>query len=295
MADEHRSRLGRGLASLIGDVGGEAAQTERPRAQRKVPIEFIKANPRNPRRTFTEAELGELSDSIKQHGVIQPIVVRPAKGAADRFEIIAGERRWRAAQRAGLHEVPIVPVDVSDALALEIAIVENVQREDLNPLEEARGYQALASEFNRSQEDIAKIVGKSRSHVANMMRLTKLPDDVQDLIAAGQLSAGHARALIGVPDPSAAAKRIVAEGLNVRQTEALAHEEGVPERKPQKPRVSADKPPKDADTLALEKRLGDALGMKVVIEDRDGKGTLQVRYSDLDQLDDIIRRLEAGG
>lgn len=295
MADEHRSRLGRGLASLIGDVGGEAAQTERPRAQRKVPIEFIKANPRNPRRTFTEAELGELSDSIKQHGVIQPIVVRPVKGNADRFEIIAGERRWRAAQRAGLHEVPIVPVEVSDALALEIAIVENVQREDLNPLEEARGYHALATEFSRSQDDIAKIVGKSRSHVANMMRLTKLPDDVQDLIAAGQLSAGHARALIGVPDPSAAAKRIIAEGLNVRQTEALAHEEGVPERKPQKPRVSADKPPKDADTLALEKRLSDALGMKVAIEDRDGKGTLQVRYSDLDQLDEIIRRLEAGG
>jgi ParB family chromosome partitioning protein len=298
MADEHRSRLGRGLASLIGDVGGEAAHVERPRAQRKVPIEFIKANPRNPRRTFSDAELGELSDSIKQHGVIQPIVVRPIKGAQDRFEIIAGERRWRAAQRAGLHEVPIVPVEVSDALALEIAIVENVQREDLNPLEEAQGYHALANEFKRSQDEIAKIVGKSRSHVANMMRLTKLPDDVLDLIAAGQLSAGHARALIGVPDPSAAAKRIVAEGLNVRQTEALAHEEGVPERKPQKPRASASitaKPAKDADTLALEKRVSDALGMKVTIEDRDGTGALHIRYADLDQLDDIIRRLEAAG
>ncbi|MGP9813047.1 ParB/RepB/Spo0J family partition protein [Rhodopseudomonas sp. NSM] len=296
MADEHRSRLGRGLASLIGDVGGEAAHVERPRSQRKVPIEFIKANPRNPRRTFSDSELGELTDSIRQHGVIQPIVVRPVKGAQDRYEIIAGERRWRAAQRAGLHEVPIVPVDVSDALALEIAIVENVQREDLNPLEEAQGYHALANEFKRSQEDIAKIVGKSRSHVANMMRLTKLPDDVLDLIAAGQLSAGHARALIGVPDPSAAAKRIVAEGLNVRQTEALAHDEGVPERKPQKPRASANaKPAKDADTLALEKRVSDALGMKVTIDDRDGTGSLQIRYADLDQLDDIIRRLEAGG
>ncbi|MBI5130775.1 MAG: ParB/RepB/Spo0J family partition protein [Rhodopseudomonas palustris] len=296
MADEHRSRLGRGLASLIGDVGGEAAHVERPRGQRKVPIEFIKANPRNPRRTFSDAELSELTDSIKQHGVIQPIVVRPVKGAQDRYEIIAGERRWRAAQRAGLHEVPIVPVDVSDALALEIAIVENVQREDLNPLEEAQGYHALANEFKRSQEDIAKIVGKSRSHVANMMRLTKLPEDVLALIAAGQLSAGHARALIGVPDPSAAAKRIVAEGLNVRQTEALAHDEGVPERKPQKPRASAAaKPAKDADTLALEKRVSDALGMKVTIDDRDGTGSLQIRYADLDQLDDIIRRLEAGG
>ena len=296
MADEHRSRLGRGLASLIGDVGGEATQVERPRAQRKVPIEFIKANPRNPRRTFTDAELGELSDSIKQHGVIQPIVVRPVKGSADRYEIIAGERRWRAAQRAGLHEVPIVPVDVSDALALEIAIVENVQREDLNPLEEALGYQALAAEFNRSQEEIAKIVGKSRSHVANMMRLIKLPDDVKSLIASGELTAGHARALIGLPDPSAIAKRIVAEGLNVRQTEALAHEEGVPERKPQKPRATASaKSVKDADTLALEKRLSDALGMKVTIDDHEGTGTVQIRYADLDQLDDIIRRLEVGG
>ncbi len=296
MADEHRSRLGRGLASLIGDVGGEATQAERPRAQRKVPIEFIKANPRNPRRTFTDAELGELSDSIKQHGVIQPIVVRPVKGSADRYEIIAGERRWRAAQRAGLHEVPIVPVDVSDALALEIAIVENVQREDLNPLEEALGYQALAAEFNRSQEEIAKIVGKSRSHVANMMRLIKLPDDVKSLIASGELTAGHARALIGLPDPSAIAKRIVAEGLNVRQTEALAHEEGVPERKPQKPRAaSGAKTVKDADTVALEKRLSDALGMKVTIDDHEGTGAVQIRYADLDQLDDIIRRLEAGG
>jgi len=296
MADEQRSRLGRGLASLIGDVGGEAAHVERPRAQRKVPIEFIKANPRNPRRNFTDAELGELADSIKQHGVIQPIVVRPVKGANDRYEIIAGERRWRAAQRAGLHEVPIVPVEVSDADALEIAIVENVQREDLNPLEEAQGYHALAAEFKRSQDDIARIVGKSRSHVANMMRLTKLPGDVLALIASGDLSAGHARALINAPDPSAIAQRVVAEGLNVRQTEALAHEEGVPERKPQKPRASASaKPAKDADTLALEKRVSDALGMKVTIDDRDGAGSLQIRYSDLDQLDDIIRRLEAGG
>ncbi|MCG6206151.1 ParB/RepB/Spo0J family partition protein [Rhodopseudomonas sp. HC1] len=296
MADEHRSRLGRGLASLIGDVGGEAAHVERPRGQRKVPIEFIKANPRNPRRNFTDAELSELSDSIKQHGVIQPIVVRPVKGAQDRFEIIAGERRWRAAQRAGLHEVPIVPVDVSDALALEIAIVENVQREDLNPLEEALGYHALANEFKRSQDEIAKIVGKSRSHVANMMRLTRLPEDVQGLIAAGDLSMGHARALIGVPDASAVAKRIIAEGLNVRQTEALAHDEGVPERKPQKPRAAAStKPAKDTDTLALEKRISDALGMKVTIDDQDGAGAVQICYADLDQLDDIIRRLEAGG
>ncbi|NVN85895.1 MAG: ParB/RepB/Spo0J family partition protein [Rhodopseudomonas sp.] len=291
MADEQRSRLGRGLASLIGDVGGEAAHLERPRAQRKVPIEFLKANPRNPRRAFSDAELGELAASIKQHGVIQPIVVRPVKGAQDRFEIIAGERRWRAAQIAGLHEVPIVPVDVSDSDALEIAIIENVQREDLNALEEALGYHALADEFKRSQEDIAKIVGKSRSHVANMMRLTKLPDDVQALIASGQLSAGHARALIGVPDASSAAKRIIAEGLNVRQAEALAHEEGVPERKPQQTRSSKAK---DPDTIALEKRISDALGLKVSVEHRDPGGIVQIKYRNLEQLDEILRRLDSG-
>jgi ParB family chromosome partitioning protein len=290
MADEARSRLGRGLASLIGDVGGEAAHTERPRAQRKVPIEFLKPNPRNPRRAFSDVELGELSDSIKQHGVIQPIVVRPVKGAQDRFEIIAGERRWRAAQSAGLHEVPIVPVDVTDNVALEIAIIENVQRENLNAMEEAQGYHALADEFKRTQDDIAKIVGKSRSHVANMMRLTKLPDDVQALIASGELSAGHARALIGVPDPSMAAKRIVAEGLNVRQAEALAHEEGVPERKPQKAR--ADKAQKDPDTLALERRVSDALGLAVTVDHKNPGGVVQIRYRDLDQLDEILKRLD---
>src|SRR6195256_3396497 len=236
MADEARSRLGRGLASLIGDVGGEAAHLERPRAQRKVPIEFIKPNPRNPRRDFSDAELGELAGSIKQHGVIQPIVVRPVKGAQDRYEIIAGERRWRASQIAGLHEVPIVPVDVGDSDALEIMIIENVQREDLNAMEEAQGYHALTNEFKRSQDEIAKIVGKSRSHVANMMRLTKLPEEVQAYIVSGQLSAGQAGPLVGVADAVAVAKRIVDGGLSARQAEALAHEEGVPERKPQKPR-----------------------------------------------------------
>jgi ParB family transcriptional regulator, chromosome partitioning protein len=291
MAEEARSRLGRGLASLIGDVGGEAAHLERPRAQRKIPIEFLKPNPRNPRREFAESELRELADSIRQHGVIQPVVVRPVRGAQDRFEIIAGERRWRAAQIAGLHEVPIAPVEVSDSDALEIAIIENVQRADLNPMEEAQGYHALAGEFKRSPEDIAKIVGKSRSHVANMMRLTKLPAEVQGYIALGQLSAGHARALIGVPDAAAAAKRIIEEGLNVRQAEALAHGEGVPKRKPQKARGSRSK---DADTVALEKRVSDALGLAVSIDHGDSAGTVHIRYRDLDQLDEIVRRLETG-
>jgi ParB family chromosome partitioning protein len=224
--------------------------------------------------------------------VIQPIVVRPVKGAQDRYEIIAGERRWRASQLAGLHEVPIVPVDVSDSDALEIMIIENVQREDLNAMEEAQGYHALADEFKRSQEDIAKIVGKSRSHVANMMRLTKLPAEVQAYIAKGELSAGHARALIGVPDPLAAAKRIVTEGLNVRQAEALAHDEGVPERKPQKARGGKVK---DPDTVALEKRVSDALGLAVSVNHRDPGGTVQVSYRNLEQLDEVMRRLAKGG
>ncbi|BEV45665.1 ParB/RepB/Spo0J family partition protein [Afipia carboxidovorans] len=293
---EERSRLGRGLASLIGDVGGEAAHVERPaRTPRKVPIEFLKANPRNPRRTFADTELDELSASIKQHGVIQPIVVRAVKGATDRFEIIAGERRWRASQRAGLHEVPIVTLEVTDSAALEIAIIENVQRSDLNAMEEAQGYHALATSYNHSADDIAKLVGKSRSHVANTMRLTKLPDSVQALIAEGKLSAGHARALINAKDPAAAAKQAVEQGLSVRQVEALSHEAGVPARGTQKARgkaSGADK--KDADTLALEKRISDALGLKVSVDHRDPGGTVQIAYRDLDQLDEILRRLESG-
>jgi ParB family chromosome partitioning protein len=290
MADEARSRLGRGLASLIGDVGGEAAHLERPRAQRKVPIEFLKANPRNPRRAFSDAELGELADSIKQHGVIQPILVRPVKGVADRYEIIAGERRWRAAQMAGLHEVPIVPLDVSDQDALELAIIENVQREDLNAMEEAQGYHALAGEFKRTQEDIAKIVGKSRSHVANMMRLTNLPEEVQAHIVSGKLSAGHARALLAVPDPSAVATRIIAEGLNVRQVETLVHEIG---GSAPKLRNSRGALVKDPDTLALEKRIGDILGLSVKVDHKGPSGTMHIRYRDLEQLDEILRRLDS--
>jgi ParB family chromosome partitioning protein len=290
MADEARSRLGRGLASLIGDVGGEAAHLERPRAQRKVPIEFLKPNPRNPRRAFSESELAELAESIRQHGVIQPIAVRPVKGTPDRYEIIAGERRWRASQLAGLHDVPIIPLDVSDSDALELAIIENVQREDLNAMEEAQGYHALAGEFKRTQEDIARIVGKSRSHVANMMRLTNLPDEVQAHIVSGKLSAGHARALLAVPDPNAVANRIIAEGLNVRQVETLVHEIGgsVP-----KLRNSRGALVKDPDTLALEKRVGDILGLSVKVDHKGPSGTMHIKYRDLEQLDEILRRLDA--
>ncbi len=286
MADEARSRLGRGLASLIGDVGGEQSKVDRSRAQRRVPIEFLKPNPRNPRKSFIDADLEELAESIRQHGVIQPIVARPVRGAPDHFEIIAGERRWRAAQRAGLHDVPIVPVEVSDNDALQIMIVENVQREDLNAMEEARGYHLLVDEFKHGVEDVAKAVGKSRSHVANMMRLTKLPTDVQDLISAGKLSAGHARALIGLADPSQAAARVIGEALSVRQTEALAHEAGVPSRK-----ARSEKAQPDPNLLALEKRLTDAMGLKVSVDHKDPAGTVHIHYRTLEQFDEIVRRM----
>ena len=291
MADDAaRSRLGRGLAALMGDVGVESQAIERTRSQRKVPIEFVRANPRNPRKLFSDAELTELTDSIRERGIIQPIVVR-LRGS-DSYEIIAGERRWRAAQRAGLHEVPVVVLDASDAEALELAIIENVQRTDLNPLEEATGYQVLAAEFNHSQEEIAKIVGKSRSHVANTLRLLRLPDAVKAYINAGKLSAGHARALINQADPEMVAREIVEKGLNVRQVEALGQDEAEASGKKIRTRMRAIK---DADTLALEKRLSDALGLVVSVDHRGKGGVLRVRYRTLDQLDDVIRRLERGG
>lgn len=290
MADEARSRLGRGLASLIGDVGQESAQTERPRNQRKVPIEFLRANPKNPRRAFNETELDELASSIRERGVIQPIVVRAVRGTPDAYEIIAGERRWRAAQRVGLHEVPIVPLDVTDEQALEIAIIENVQRSDLNAMEEARGYHALADEYKHSQEDIARIVGKSRSHVANTMRLTKLPQPVQQYISDGKLSAGHARVLVGETDAVELALQMIDGGLSVREAEALIKaRSGQPAAKPTKPRSKA---PKNADTVALEERLSDALGLSVTIDHRNSGGIVHVRYRDLDQLDEVVKRLE---
>jgi ParB family chromosome partitioning protein len=296
MADDTgRSRLGRGLAALIGDVGEETKTVERGRNQRRVPIEFLRPNPRNPRRNFSETELDELVASVRERGIIQPIVVRPVRGATDSFEIIAGERRWRAAQRAGLRDVPIVPLDVTDGEALELAIIENVQRTDLNPLEEATGYQSLASDYRHSQDDIAKIVGKSRSHVANTLRLLKLPESVKAYISAGKISAGHARQLIGQSDPEAMAREIVERGLNVRQVEAIAqeraHERAQASGKAIKPRGHASK---DTDTLALEKRLSDALGLTVTIEHHGDGGVLHIRYRDLDQLDSVVRRLDGG-
>jgi ParB family transcriptional regulator, chromosome partitioning protein len=287
MAEEHRSRLGRGLASLMGDI---APQGERDisRTQRRVAIAMLRSNPRNPRRDFSGAELDELAASVKAHGVIQPIAVRPVRGGAESYEIIAGERRWQAAQRAGLHEVPVVVLDVNDVEALELAIIENVQRENLNPIEEAAGYQALIDEFKYQQDEIAKTVGKSRSHVANMLRLLKLPDSVKDGIRSGLFSAGHARAMVGYPEPEQLARQIVDLGLNVRQVEEMVRQraEGKPARAKRQARS------KPSDTVALEKRVSDALGLWVSVDHRGAGGLVHIQYTSLEQLDDIVRRLE---
>jgi len=291
MAEEAtRTRLGRGLAALIGDVRAESS-VERPRGQRRLPTEALRPNARNPRRVFAEAELDELAASLRERGIIQPIVVRPARGIADGYEIIAGERRWRAAQRAGLHEVPVVVVEATDAEALQLAIIENVQRADLNPLEEAEGYRALLEEFGNSQEGIAKIVGKSRSYVANTLRLLKLSDAVKAYIHGGQLSAGHARMLIGAPNAEELAQDIVARELNVRQVEAMARERSGKNGNKHRTALRAAKA-KSADTAAVEKRLSDALGLVVRVDERRRGGTLSIRYRSLDQLDDVVRRLE---
>ncbi len=287
MKDESRSRLGRGLAALMGDVVAETEPTEKSRHHRRVPIEYLKPNPRNPRRSFSDSDLDELAQSIKQRGVIQPVLVRPIAESKDAYEIIAGERRWRAAQRAGLHEIPIVPLEATDAEALELAIIENVQRTDLNALEEAGGYQRLASEYERSHDDIARMVGKSRSHVSNTMRLLKLPEAVKAYISAGEISAGAARMLVGAPDPEGMARQIVERGLNVRQVEALAKQHA---RKPAKSAESGAN--KGADTAALERRLSDALGLTVTLVERGNSGVLHIHYRSLDQLDDVVRRLE---
>jgi ParB family chromosome partitioning protein len=291
MADKP-SRLGRGLAALIGDVGieapandrGAAAQSAPRPSQRKVPIENIRPNPKNPRKTFSDSELGELAASIRERGIIQPIVVRPAKGMNNGFEIIAGERRWRAAQRAKLHEVPIVVLEVTDTEALELAIIENVQRTDLNPLEEAHGYQSLIDQYKHSQDDIAGIVGKSRSHVSNTLRLLKLPDSVKAYINTGKITAGHARALIGQPNPEELAHEIVSKGLNVRQIEQARQDKSGKKGKSRKR--------KDPNTVALERSLTDILGLAVEINHRGRGGSVKIKYKTLEQLDEVARRLE---
>ena len=288
MADSPtRNRLGRGLAALIGDVESPAAEPagDHGRGQRRLPVAFLKPNPRNPRKAFAAADLDDLTASVREKGVVQPILVRPVEGEADSYEIVAGERRWRAAQKAGLHDVPVVVRDLSDKEALELAIVENVQRQDLNALEEAVGYQQLIDGYGYSQNELAEVIGKSRPHIANTLRLLKLPDEVQGYLRDGKLTAGHARALVTLEDPAAAARKIVEAGLNVREVEKLGETAG------RKKSAGGRKPSKDADTRALEKSLTDRIGLAVVIDHKGSSGKVTVAYKTLEQLDDICRRL----
>jgi len=289
--DLSRKRLGRGLAALIGEMDRPQPQPQDPAghaaataADGRVPIELISPNPRNPRRNFADDELDDLAQSIREHGIVQPVLVRHR--SERNYEIIAGERRWRAAQRAGLAEIPVLVRDVNDRTALELAIIENVQRADLNPLEEALGYQQLIDDHNYTQADLGQVIGKSRSHVANTLRLLKLPDSIRELLVEGQLSAGHARTLVTAADPTGLARRIVEGGLSVRQAEALAQ---APARSPEARKAP---PPKDADTLALEKLLADVTGLKVAISHRDRGGEVRIAYRSLEQLDDLCRRLQ---
>jgi ParB family chromosome partitioning protein len=282
---EGRRGLGRGLSALLDEVDAPAADAARPSGSAEIAIEAIKPNPNQPRRHFDDAELEELAQSIREKGVLQPILVRPAVFAGE-FQIVAGERRWRAAQRAGIRTMPAVVRSLSDAEVLEIAIIENVQRADLTPIEEAEGYRALIETFGRTQAQVADTVGKSRVHVTNALRLLQLPDDVLTMVREGRLTAGHARSLIGAPEAARLAEEVAERGLTVRQTEALAKSAASGARPSSQGRRG-----KDADTLSLETDLSDALGLGVEIRDAGGHGEVRLRYATLEQLDDICRRL----
>jgi len=311
--DSSKKRLGRGLAALMGDLDQPLKDQVSPNSQSNesedsapvikgeqlVPIEHIRANPNNPRRIFSDSELQDLAASIKEHGIIQPILVRMARGedlAGAKYEIIAGERRWRAAQKSALHEVPIIIRDVEDKQALELAIIENVQRADLNAVEEALGYQQLIDEYDYSQNNLAQVIGKSRSHVANTLRLLKLPQDVQTLVSDGSLSAGHARTLVTADDPEGLAKRIISEGLSVRQAEALAQvPSSAAKGSGSVQSVGLMGSQKSADIKALEQRLEDHLGLKIDLNHKPkGNGELKIKYKTLEQLDAVCRKLESG-
>jgi ParB family transcriptional regulator, chromosome partitioning protein len=292
--DNARKRLGKGLAALIGELDTPVSAFQRPEVEVKsatgsiiVAINRVGPNPANPRRAFNDADLADLAESIRTHGVVQPVIVRPAPGKPGSYEIIAGERRWRAAQRAGLEQLPVLVRAVDDKTALELAIVENVQRADLNAVEEAAGYQQLIDVYGYSQNDLAQVIGKSRSHVANTLRLMKLPESVRGHIVSGALSAGHARALITANDADGLAERIMREGLSVRDTERLAQSPA------QQPKASRAKAEKDADLKALERDLSEATGLKVVIDHGNRGGAVTISYKTLEQLDAIVGRLRA--
>ncbi len=280
-------QLGRGLAALLGENDEQDLQElDKIRALKPVPVEHLHPGKYQPRRIIDMDHIEELAASIRDKGIIQPIIVRRHPEKKAEFEIIAGERRWRAAQRAGLHEVPVVIKEFTDEQTLEVALIENLQRQDLSPLEEAEGYQRLMDEFGHTQEVMAKGIGKSRSHVANMIRLIALPRPVKDMLDDGRLSAGHARALLMAADPITLAENIVARGLNVRETERIIKQQSEPS-KPSKPAL----PGKDSDTLALERSLTNQLGLGVTIAPKGRGGTVTISYGNLDQLDELIEVL----
>jgi ParB family chromosome partitioning protein len=297
MALEGRRGLGRGLSALLGEAENEAPAGAEARAAgsaaegvRDLPIDLIHPNPGQPRQHFSEEELAGLVESILTSGVLQPILVRPSPRTSGAFEIVAGERRWRAAQRAGKSAIPALVRQLDDNRAYEIAIVENVQREDLNAMEEARAYDTLLSRMGYTQEQAAKTIGKSRSHIANTLRLLQLPAVVQEHVLHGRLSAGHARAILASDDQERLAEQVVARQLSVRDTEALVRAKAAGPKKASGPRKAA----KDADTAALESDLEDTLGMSVAIADNGGAGEVRIRYGSLEQLDELCRRLTRG-
>ena len=287
-----RKALGRGLSALLGDAGQVEANSGNAAGKpNEIPIDLIFSNPDQPRQTFREDEITELAASIREHGVLQPVLLRPFPGKPENYQIVAGERRWRAAQKAGIHALPAIVREVDDRQILELAIIENVQRVDLDPIEEAKGYAQLIETFEYTQEKLSEVIGKSRSHLSNTMRLLSLPGSVLSLVKDGKLSAGHARALIKASNAEALAREAVAKGLSVREIEAKAKEDqgGSRNGKP------AKKSEKDADTKLLEGDLAAAIGMKVSIDNNisDGTGVMHIRYKSLDQLDELCRKLSA--
>lgn len=290
MSNKDKRGLGRGLSALMADVAPVQGldQPSGPRgSEMTLPIEQVVPNPDQPRRSFNEEALSELASSIREKGILQPLIVRPYGGQPPVYQIVAGERRWRAAQVAQLHEVPVIVRDFSDTEVLEIAIVENIQRADLNPIDEARGYRQLIDRFGHTQEKLGEVLGKSRSHIANALRLMQLPEEVQLMLAEGDLSAGHARALITTADPLALARQVVARDLSVRETEKLSKAPAHPSQ------PTGAKAEKDADTRALESDLSAALGMKVAIDHKgdSGEGQVMIRYKSLEALDELCRML----
>lgn len=289
MSTQKRKSLGRGLNALLGDDKTSRPDTASESSGTQVaPIELLHPGKYQPRHVMDKAAIDELAASIAEKGVLQPLLVRPHPDRSGQYEIIAGERRWRAAQQAKLHEIPIVLREFSDVEALEVGLIENLQRQDLSPIEEAEGYQRLLDEFSHTQEKLADVVGKSRSHVANTLRLLGLPEGVRSLVENGSLSAGHARALIGMDDPVSLARKIVKEGLSVRQTEKLARAASEPKAS------SASKPVKDPDTVALEQSLSGMLGLRVNIQSGKSGGSLTIHYKTLDQLDGVLHRISHG-